>query len=239
MDVLWNLWRGCHRFSEGCTNCYVYRGDAKYGRDTTDIHKTEKFDLPIKKKKDGTYKYPSGTTFFTCFTSDFLLQDADEWRNDAWKMIKERSDCYFFFITKRIERFMDCIPPDWGDGYDNLGIGCTVENQELADFRLDIFNKAPIKHRTIICEPLLEAIDLSKHINSNIEEVVAGGESGLEARDCDFKWIQDIQEICVKNDVKFWFKQTGTYFIKDGVRYTVKRMFQHQQAKKANLNFKK
>ena len=35
-------------------------------------------------------------------------------------MIKERSDCTFLFLTKRIERFSQCIPEDWADGYENV-----------------------------------------------------------------------------------------------------------------------
>ena len=50
-----------------------------------------------------------------------------------------RKDLYFYFFTKRIHRLKECLPPDWGDGYDNVLIGCTVENQQMADFRLPIF----------------------------------------------------------------------------------------------------
>lgn len=41
-------------------------------------------------------------------------------------------------MTKRIERFMDCIPKDWNDGYDYVTVGCTVENQDSANYRLSI-----------------------------------------------------------------------------------------------------
>lgn len=47
-------------------------------------------------------------------------------------MIKERSDLNFMILTKRIERFFESLPNDWGDGYDNVYIGCTVENQAFA-----------------------------------------------------------------------------------------------------------
>jgi len=77
----------------------------------------------------------------TCFTSDFLLKDADPWREDCWLMMKRRSDLWFYFFTKRIDRFMECVPEDWGDGYDNVLVGCTVENQEMADYRLPIFKQ--------------------------------------------------------------------------------------------------
>ena len=89
-------------------------------------------------------------------------------------MIKQRRDVTFFIITKRIHRFAECIPDDWGDGYDNVHICCTCENQKAADFRLPIFIKAPIKQKSIICEPLLEQIDLSKYLDKSMikEELI-------------------------------------------------------------------
>ena len=119
---------------------------------------------------------------FTCFTSDFLLKDADEWRGECWKMMRERRDCWFYFFTKRIDRLEECLPPDWGEGYDNVLIGCTVENQSMADYRLPIFRALPVKHRSIIAAPLLEGLDISKYLDDNLEEVSVGGESGRDAR---------------------------------------------------------
>ena len=132
---------------------------------------------------------------------------------------------------------MECLPVDWKDGYDNVTICCTVENQTCADYRLPIYRMAPIKHKIIICEPLLERIDLSTYaVGEWIEQIVAGGESGYEARPCDFEWVMDLRRICVENKVEFWFKQTGSKFVKDGKTYDVKRQFQHSQARKAGIN---
>ena len=62
---MWNLWHGCHKLSEGCRHCYVYRTDGKYGKDSSVVTKTEKFDLPLQRKKNGTYKIPSGNLVYT------------------------------------------------------------------------------------------------------------------------------------------------------------------------------
>lgn len=235
--VTWNLWHGCHKYSEGCKNCYVFRSDSKYDRNPDLVVKTSKFNLPVSKNRKGEYKFPSDTMFWTCFSSDFLVEDADVWRNEAWKMIKERSDCHFLFITKRILRFMKCIPEDWGDGYDNVTVCVTCENQKRVDERLPCFKELPIKHKVFIHEPLLEAINIGSYLDETIEEVVVGGESGYYARDCNYEWIIDIREQCVKKNVTFTFKQTGSYFIKDNKRYKIERKFQHSQAHKANINF--
>lgn len=235
---MWNLWHGCHKLSPGCKHCYVYRGDARRDVDSSVVTMTKNFDLPLRKKRNGEYKIPPGTLVYTCFTSDFFVEDADEWRNAAWDMIRKRSDLDYLMITKRIDRFMECLPADWEDGYDNVTICCTVENQACADYRLPIYKTVPIKHKVIICEPLLEKIDLRPYaISEWIEQVVAGGESGFEARECHFDWIMALREVCTENGVAFWFKQTGAKFVKDGRLFLIKRQFQHSQARKANINF--
>lgn len=236
-SVMWNLWHGCHKYSAGCKYCYVYRGDAKRDIDSSIVTQTKNFDLPFRKKRDGEYKVPSGTLVYTCFTSDFFVEDADQWRAEAWNMMHERSDLKFMMITKRIDRFKDCLPANWGDGYDNVTICCTIENQECADYRLPIYKAAPIKHKIIICEPLLEKIDLSSYqIGEWIEQVVVGGESGYDARPCDYDWVMELQRVSTENNVSFWFKQTGSKLIKDGKLYNIKRHFQHSQARKAGIN---
>lgn len=234
---MWNLWHGCHKLSTGCKHCYVYRGDAKRGVDSSIVSKTKNFDLPIQKKRNGEYKIPSGTLVYTCFTSDFFIEEADEWRAEAWEMMRTRSDLRFMMITKRIDRFLDTIPPDWNDGYNNITICCTIENQDRADYRLPFYKAAPIKHKTLICEPLLERINLQAYdIGSWIEQIVVGGESGYQARECNFEWIMELQDLCREQGVSFWFKQTGAHFIKDGRRYQIKRQLQHSQARKAGIN---
>ncbi len=234
---MWNLWHGCRKLSAGCKHCYVYRGDAKRSVDSTIVAKTKTFDLPIQKKRNGEYKIPSGTLVYTCFTSDFFIEDADQWRAEAWEMMQLRNDLNFMMITKRIDRLQETLPDDWGEGYNNVTICCTIENQDRADYRLPIYKTAPIKHKILICEPLLARIDLQSYdIGSWVEQVVVGGESGYEARPCDYDWVMELRDLCREKNVSFWFKQTGAKFVKEGRLYHVKRQFQHSQARKAGIN---
>lgn len=138
----------------------------------------------------------SGQTVYLCFSSDFLLTGANELRAECWQMIKERSDLSFIFLTKRIERFMDCIPDDWGHGYDNVTVGCTVENQYRADERLPLFNELPIKHKNIICQPMITAISLENYLKG-IEFVIVGGESDKNARPLNYDWVLAVREQCI------------------------------------------
>lgn len=238
MNKMWNPWHGCHKLSAGCMHCYVYRGDAKRGVDSMLVTKTKNFDLPVRKKRDGSYTLPPGAFVYTCFTSDFFVEDADLWRDECWKMMRERADLNFLMITKRIDRLPETLPDDWGKGYENVTICCTVENQDRADYRLPIYKALPVKHKIIICEPLLEWIDLRSYdIGTWVEQVVVGGESGPEARVCAYDWVMKIHDLCLDSKVSFWFKQTGAKFVKDGVLYRVRRQYQHSQARKAGINF--
>ena len=185
-STMWNLWHGCHKLSEGCRHCYVYRGNTKHDIDSAVIKKTKNFDLPVLEKWNGEYKVPAGTLVYTCFTSDSFVNYADSRRAEAWDMIRLRSDLTFLMITKRIDRLQQSIPDYWSDGYNH----------------------------------------------------VTSGESGYEARPCHFDWVMEIHNVCIENDVSFWFKQTGTEFMKDGHLYIIDRKFQHSQARKAGINFK-
>ena len=111
--AMWNPWRGCHKYSDGCRFCYIHKGDAKRNIDTNKIVKTDNFYAPIKKNTKGEYIMKSGQTVYLCFSSDFLVEDADIWRDECWDMIRERKDLHFLFLTKRISRLKDCLPYDW------------------------------------------------------------------------------------------------------------------------------
>ncbi len=234
----WNPWHGCRKLSEGCRNCYVYRIDARHGRDSREIAKTAAFDLPVRRNRRREYKLASGATVYTCFSSDFFLEEADEWRPAAWRMIRERGDLHFFIVTKRIDRFGVGLPEDWGEGYEHVTVCCTVENQDRADYRLPIYREAPIRHKLIVCEPLLEAVDLMPYLGPWVEQVIAGGESGGRARACDYGWVLDLRRQCMERDVAFRFRQTGARLLKDGRVYRIPRSLQHIQACKAAIDFK-
>lgn len=235
----WNLWHGCRKVSEGCRNCYVYRMDGAFDKDASVVSKTGAFDLPVRRKRDGSYKLtPDAGTVYTCFTSDFFLDEADLWRKEAWQMIRQRPDLRFFIITKRIERFGVSLPDDWGCGYDHVTIGSTTENQQSADYRLPIFLKLPIRHKVIICEPLLEDLDLTCYLESGcFEQLLVGGESGSRARLCRYEWVLHLREQCVATRTPFRFRQTGSCFCKDDRIYSIGRMLQHSQARKSGSDY--
>ena len=235
---VWNPWHGCHKISPGCRNCYVYRRDSQFGKDSTMVSRTRSFDLPMQKGRDGAFRIPGGSTVYTCMTSDFFLEEADLWRAEAWAMIRARTDLRFILITKRIRRFQIMLPEDWGDGYENVTVLCTCEDQKRAEERLPFFLELPIRHREIIAEPMLEALDLEPYLaTGKIESVSCGGESGENARTCDYDWVLELRKQCISAGVRFQFRQTGANFHKDGRDYPIKRRFQQSQARRAGIDY--
>ena len=233
--AMWNPWRGCIKCSEGCKYCYIHKGDFKRNINTNLIVKTKDFYKPIEKLKNGNYKMKPGLVYL-CFSTDFLIEEADIWRKEIFSMIKERNDCNFLFLTKRIDRFLSVIPDDWGNGYDNVIVCCTIENQKNADYKLGVFSKLPIKHKCITAQPLLENINIEPYL-SDIELVVVGGESDYNARPLNYDWVLNIREQCIRKNVKFEFRQCGTHFIKDEKMIYLKTRDLCKIAKSLNINY--
>ena len=96
MHDIWNPWHGCVRASEGCVNCYMFYLDTQRGGDGSRIFRTQNFDYPLQRKRDGSLRVRPGELIRVCMTSDFFLEEADAWRDRAWDIMRERSDVRFF-----------------------------------------------------------------------------------------------------------------------------------------------
>lgn len=122
------------------------------------------------------------------------------------------------------------------DGYDNVVVCCTVENQKNADKKLSAFIDLPIKHKCITAQPLLEKIDIEKYLDK-IELVVVGGESDINGRPMEYDWVLNIREQCIRKKVNFEFRQCSTHFIKDKKEYTLTTRDLCRQATLAGIDY--
>ena len=239
-DLVWNPWHGCHKYSEGCQNCYAFFLDKRYGRDTADITLNKSnFDLPVKKDKSGAWKMPSGSFVRVCMTSDFFLEEADQWRDDAWNIIRQRPDLTFSLLTKRAERISDHLPEDWGEGWDNVQFAVSAENQRRVDERIPYLLKVPSKHKWVSVKPFIGPVDLSEYLcTGEIETVLAGGENYMGSRPLHYEWVKALHDQCEENGVRLIFGQTGNVFIRDGVEHKVySRTKQMEEALKTGLHY--
>ena len=127
----WNPWHGCRRYSEGCKFCYMFVLDKAHRVPelSTEIVRTKMFNKPLEMTRKGWYKIPSGYTLRVNMTSDTFLEEADEWRKEMWSIIRQRPDVIFYILTKRVPRIMECLPEDWGEGYENVDLNMTCETQ--------------------------------------------------------------------------------------------------------------
>lgn len=241
MHDIWNPWHGCIKKSEGCDNCYMYFLDKMRDQDGSHIYRTKAgFNYPIQKDRGGNYKIKSGEMIRVCMTSDFFLAEADEWRDEAWELMRIRSDVIFFLLTKRPERVADHLPKDWGDGWDNIFFNVTAENQLRADERIPILLELPFKHKGVMCAPFIGPVSMSRYLETGqIEQVLCDGENYDGARPCYFDWVRSLRQECVDNNITFVFCGTGRRFVKDGRLYKIEgNGLQSQQAYKSGMGFK-
>lgn len=242
MHDIWNPWHGCHKYSEGCQNCYMYYLDKirdKYESNT--VKKiSANFYYPLKKKRNKDYVVQSGETIRLCMTSDFFIEEADAWRDEIWQLISMRKDVIFFILTKRAERIKEHLPKDWNEGWENVIINVTCENQARADERIPILLDIPSKHKGVMIAPILGPVDISKYlVTGQIEQVICGGENYETNRICDYDWVKDLSLSCQRYNVTFSFIETGTNFVKNGKLYHIKsKQIQAEQAGKSGLSFK-
>lgn len=240
MTKFWNPWHGCIKCSEGCKNCYMYFLDSKRDKDGSEIYKVKtNFNYPLKKDRYGNYKIQSGEKINVCMTSDFFLKEADIWRDEIWDIIRKRSDVIFYILTKRPERIMDHLPFDWGDGYENVILNVTCENQKRAEERISILESIPSKHKGVMVAPFIGEVDILKYLEEGfIEEVFCGGENYSGARVCKYEWVKKLSNDCKKTNTNFCFFETGTRFVKDGKEYFIpNKETQSIQAYKSGLSF--
>ena len=212
--IQWNPWHGCKKVSPGCKNCFVFKMDQRYGRDTTVIAKGKTtYEL---KDKD----CPPGSLIKLCFSSDFFIEEADEWREGCWDFIRGRKDCIFVTTTKRPERIKECLPPDWGEGWEHFHLSISIENQEMADKRLPYFLDAPLKHREVFCSPLIAPMSLGKYLDTGLIKCVnVGGEMApyADVRPIRYEWVEALYLEAKKRGIEFYFHQCGSAFYKDGI----------------------
>jgi len=160
-DYSWNPWQGCKKISPACDNCYMFTDKKRYGQKGSDIHKSAKatFNKPLK--------IEAGSKVFTCSWSDFFLVEADEWRDEAWDIIRATPHLTYQILTKRPENIKDRLPKDWEENFSHVWLGVTAENQEQADVRIPILLNTFASKRFVSIEPMLKEIDLCKVVIVN------------------------------------------------------------------------
>ena len=200
----WNPWQGCTRVSPGCDNCYMHQAKKRYGQDPTKVIRSKD---PTFYRPTRTKKWRPGDMVFTCSWSDFFHPDADEWRPEAWKIIRRRSDLIFQILTKRPHLIADRLPDDWGSyGWPNIWLGVTTEDQERYDERWrGYLRHIPAVVKFISIEPMLGPIE----IDPDFDWVILGAETGTNKRWMNDQWERDVRYQCLEVHIPFFFKKNS------------------------------
>lgn len=124
----------------------------------------------------------------------------------VFEIINNEPNHQFQILTKRPHRMLALS--DQINWTPNIWAGTTVESQKYID-RVEILKKVPANIRFLSCEPLLGPLDLDL---TDINWLIAGGESGDNFRPVNIDWIRSLRDQCIQSDTAFFFKQyAGKY----------------------------
>lgn len=133
-----------------------------------------------------------------------------KWREELWQLVRGTPHLDWLILTKRPENFGRMLPPDWGDGWPNVCLMTSVEDQLRAS-RIDQLIATPAKYRALSVEPLLGPVKLKPQWLRKLNWIIVGGESGHGARPMQPQWVRGIRDQCEASGVKFLFKQWGCW----------------------------
>jgi len=213
-DATWNIARGCTKVDEDCKYCYMYReslGGTRYEPKEVTRTKTV-FNMPLKLKE------PS--KIFTSSLTDFFHEDIDDYRNEAWDIIRKCPHHTFQILTKRPERVADSLPADWGEGWPNVWLGTSVGSPG-GMVRIHHLLKLPAHIRFVSFEPLWAQVDMNIDIGDlcRLDWAIIGGESGndngqYKYRPCKIEWFESLIKDLTPT-TRIFVKQLGTYLSKE------------------------
>lgn len=206
-NATWNPLVGCTKYSDGCVNCYAERiarmhqeqGVRGYENGFNLTLRPERLDIPLHWKKP--------RLIFVDSMCDLFHKDVPlEYIKRVFAIMKQADWHHYQILTKRAERMAELAPSlEW---LPRIWAGATIESDKYRH-RIDDLRQVPAKHKWLSLEPLLSPIpqlDLT-----GIDWVIAGGESGPNARPMEMEWVREIEKWTHEQGKAFWFKQTSEH----------------------------
>lgn len=157
----------------------------------------------------------------------------EPWREKIYQLVDDTPWLIWMFLTKRIENAYKMLPDRWmipyGPRHHNVWMGITAGTQKTFNESWPVLESAShvygFSEIFISAEPLLEKVDFSEAFNEEdigdedarrnlrpVDWIIAGGESGKNARPVHPDWVRSIRDQCVENGAAFMFKQWGEWF---------------------------
>lgn len=236
-EKTWNVVTGCTKISEGCKHCYAERmskrlaGRCGYDKDEpfkVTLH-PDKLDEPLRWKK------PS--KIFVCSMGDLFHEDVDDgFLCRIFDVMAVSEHHTFLILTKRPNRMREFFTRCVHGNFQNLWLGVTAENQQMADERIPILLQIPAAKRFVSVEPMLRPVDLlnlkydndildtlaGEYLSTDGSEsyvpwdkldwVICGGETGPGARPMHPDWVRSLRDQCQQAGTPFFFKSWGDWY---------------------------
>ena len=221
-DSTFNPWLGCIRVSPACDPCYAAALSWRTGRrdhhglDLWDPHarrvrtSPDYWRAPLSWNRDALAAGRRHRVFCASMADVFDNRAPSAWRSDLWQLIRATPAVDWFCLTKRPQNIASMLPADWGDGWANVWLGTTTENQIEATRRIPHLVAIPAAVRFLSVEPMLEAIDLSPWLGE-LDWLIVGGESGVgnRSRSMHPDWVRNLRDQVRAAGGAFFLKQVG------------------------------
>jgi protein gp37 len=234
----WSPWLGCTKVSAACDFCYAEAWAKRAGHPELWAGERRRtsasyWQRPLRWDREAAV---SGTRLriFPSLCDPFDNQVPSRWRDDFWHRIDQTPHLDWLLLTKRPQNIPKMLPnprtgvKPWGpDGWSNVWLGTTAENQEAWDRNVEALGKIPAQVLFVSVEPMLGLVDCGNAFDGAsadgspyhpINWVIAGGESGSHARPMHPAWARSIRDQCIAWGVPFLFKQWGGRTPKAGGR---------------------
>lgn len=213
-EATWNPVSGCDKVSPGCAHCYA-EAFAERWRGVPGHPYEQGFDLRLwPERLELPLRWRRPRMIFVNSMSDLFHPAIPfEFVERVFAVMAEAEQHTFQVLTKRHERLAELAPDlPWPS---NVWMGVSIENRRWVQ-RADYLREVPAAVRFISAEPLLgplENLDLT-----DIDWLIAGGESGYRHRPVEAEWIRELRKRCRTGGVAFFFKQWGGRTSKAGGR---------------------
>jgi protein gp37 len=205
--------------SAGCDHCYAERlatrlqatGMPKYQRGFEYTEHETALDLPRHWRGSRVVFVNSMSDLFHERASEAFVRRVfgtmlDTPRHTYQVLTKRPNKAAAWVHTICQARGLDRLP-------DHVWVGTSVENSDVL-WRIEHLRRVPAGIRFLSCEPLLGPLH---RINlAGVHWVIAGGESGPQARPMEIAWVRDLRDKCHQAGVPFFLKQLGGWPDKRG-----------------------
>jgi protein gp37 len=209
-----NPWIGCTKISPACDFCYaeawdargLHKGESRWGPHAART-RTKTWGNPVKWNKQSALTGDRPRVFCASLADvgDNHASILPEWRDDLWALIRATPNLDWLLLTKRPQNLVKYLPADWGNGYPNVWVGCTAENQAEYDRRKPALLAIPAVVRFLSMEPLLGPVDMGDM--TGLHWIITGGENGPKYRHAEPVWFRGLRDQCAAARVPFLFKQ--------------------------------